>query len=141
MAHVIFYEKPGCTNNTLQKKLLIDAGHQLECRNLLTEQWSKDALMEFFDSMSVTMWFNSSAPDIKSGKIDPSRLTEDSALELMIENPILIRRPLMRVEDEYRVGFETTLVDQWIGLSNISGKEDLESCPKLTGHSCNTPGG
>ncbi len=138
MAHVIFYEKPGCINNSKQKKLLMDAGHQLECRNLLTEKWSKEALMEFLDGMSVTMWINSSAPEIKSGKIDPSKLTEDSALELMIKNPILIRRPLMRVEDECWVGFETKLVDQWIGLSNISGKEDLENCPRQSGHSCNT---
>lgn len=138
MAHVIFYEKPGCINNSKQKKLLMDAGHHLECRNLLTEQWSKDALMEFLDGMSITMWFNTSAPEIKSGKIDPSGIGEDAALELMIKNPILIRRPLMRVGDECRVGFETRLVDQWIGLSEFTGKEDLENCPRQSGHSCDT---
>ena len=29
MAKVIFYEKPGCKNNTKQKTLLKAAGHQL----------------------------------------------------------------------------------------------------------------
>lgn len=128
MAKVVFYEKPGCINNTKQKKLLRDAGHELECRNLLTENWDAEALLKFFDRLSVTMWFNTTAPGIKSGDIDPSRLTEGEALQLMIDDPILIRRPLMQVENDHRVGFEVSLVDQWIGLKNIRGDEDLETC-------------
>ncbi len=139
MVNVVFYEKPGCINNTKQKKMLVQAGHCVDSRNLLTEQWDKESLLAYFDHLSVTMWFNTSAPDIKSGKIDPSALSEDKALELMIKNPILIRRPLMRVEDECRVGFETRLVDQWIGLEAITGEEELEACPKTSGHSCDAP--
>ena len=139
MVNVVFYEKPGCINNSKQKGLLSNAGHHVDARNLLTEPWSREALLAFFDRLSVTMWFNSSAPDIKSGQIDPSELSEEQALELMIQNPVLIRRPLMRVADEYRVGFDTQLVDQWIGLASITGKEDLESCPQQAGHSCNMP--
>lgn len=139
MAKIIFYEKPGCINNSKQKKLLLDAGHDVESRNLLTESWSRSALLEYFDSMAVDTWFNSSAPDIKSGQIDPSVLGEDAALELMIENPILIRRPLMRVGDECRVGFEAELVDHWIGLGDSNTvSEDLETCRQQTGHSCKT---
>jgi len=140
MVDIIFYEKPGCINNTKQKKLLSDAGHSVESRNLLTEKWGRQSLLDYFDLMSVTMWFNKSAPDISSGKIDPSVLSEDEALDLMIAKPILIRRPLMRVGDQCWVGFETSLVDQWIGLTGITNKDDLESCPQKTGHSCNLPG-
>lgn len=140
MATIVFYEKPGCINNSKQKKLLLAAGHQVECRDLLTEHWSREALMDYFDHMSVTMWFNSSAPEIKSGKIDPSGLSEDEALELMIQNPILIRRPLMRVGDECRVGFDIKLVDQWIGLTDFTGQEDLETCPQPPGVRCSISG-
>ncbi len=130
MAKVVFYEKPGCINNTRQKKLLLDAGHDVDCRDLLAEAWQAETLRPFFDHMSVTMWFNTTAPDIQSGRIDPSRLSEDRALKLMIENPILIRRPLMRVGNEYRVGFDTVLVDEWIGLNNPNTGQDLETCPR-----------
>ena len=37
MATITFYEKPGCINNTRQKKLLEAAGHQVVAKNLLTE--------------------------------------------------------------------------------------------------------
>lgn len=140
MVDIIFYEKPGCINNTKQKKLLAAAGHSVECRNLLTESWTREKLLEYFDYMSVTMWFNINAPEISFGKLDPSELSEDVALDLMIENPVLIRRPLMRVGDECWVGFDVNMVDQWIGLTDITNKEDLESCPHKTGHSCNLSG-
>lgn len=144
MAKVIFYEKPGCINNSKQKKLLLDAGHQVESRNLLTESWSRTSLLEYFDSMTVDTWFNRSAPDIKSGEVDPASLSEDEALNLMIENPLLIRRPLIQVGDECHVGFDSDEISQWIGLkSTASGgsnsNDDLETCPRNNGHSCKAP--
>ncbi|MBI1424317.1 MAG: hypothetical protein GC149_12685 [Gammaproteobacteria bacterium] len=39
MAEIVFYEKPGCGNNTRQKALLAAAGHHVIARNLLTEPW------------------------------------------------------------------------------------------------------
>jgi nitrogenase-associated protein len=136
MVDIIFYEKPGCINNARQKKLLRDAGHQLDCRNLLLEKWSDEALLPYFITMPVSMWFNKSAPDIKSGEIDILTIGKNEALELMVKNPILIRRPLMRVGDDYQVGFDIKLVNEWIGLTVESGKKDLESCPKEHGDSC-----
>jgi nitrogenase-associated protein len=146
MANIVFYEKPGCINNSKQKKLLIDAGHQVDSRNLLTAPWSRAALLDYFSSMAVGTWFNSSAPDIKSGKIKPSALSEDRALQLMIDNPILIRRPLIRVGDECRAGFDYDSVEQWIGLAGTNpddaeklGGEDLETCQQRSGHRCASP--
>ena len=129
MAEVIFYEKPGCINNTRQKQQLEQAGHVVDARNLLTENWDEESLLKFLDRLSVTMWFNITAPAVRDGKIDPSNLSEASALELMISDPILIRRPLMQVGDECRVGFDAALVDEWIGLESIPD-EDFETCPR-----------
>jgi len=133
MVDVIFYEKPGCINNTKQKKLLSAAGHTVDSRNLLEENWNREKLLDYFDFMSITMWFNQSAPDITSGKIDPSELSEEQALSMMIANPILIRRPLMRVGDECWVGFDVGMVDQWIGLNEENSNGNLEACPKKSG--------
>lgn len=136
MAHLLFYEKPGCINNTRQKQLLRSAGHLVECRDLLEQKWDSTQLLKFFGSLPVSMWFNSSAPAIRDGDIDPSSLDENEALELMIKDPILIRRPLMKCGDDYRVGFEISEVDAWIGLASENDNEDLESCPQKNGHDC-----
>ncbi|MGK7945396.1 MAG: ArsC/Spx/MgsR family protein [Microcystaceae cyanobacterium] len=130
MTKVIFYEKPGCLNNTKQKKLLQAAGHQLEIHNLLTTPWTPETLRPFFGARPVYEWFNRTAPRVKSGEIDPLQLDEASALQLMVEEPLLIRRPLIQVDQECRQGFDSESIDQWIGLApSASLTEDVETCP------------
>jgi nitrogenase-associated protein len=130
MATIYFYEKPGCINNTRQKKLLAASGHQVVAKNLLTEAWQPDRLRSFFGELAVRDWFNYSAPAIKHGEIEPDKLTEQEALALMLENPLLIRRPLMQAGDCLMTGFDQQAVDNWIGLTEIETTMDLESCPR-----------
>jgi nitrogenase-associated protein len=130
MATVTFYEKPGCSNNTRQKKLLAAAGHQVVAKDILTETWQAGRLRAFFGALAVRDWFNYSAPAIKHGEIKPDTLTEQEALALMLENPLLIRRPLMQVGDDVMAGFDQQAVDNWIGLQKIETTADLESCPR-----------
>ncbi|MGG6268251.1 ArsC/Spx/MgsR family protein [Leptolyngbya sp. AN03gr2] len=143
MATVIFYEKPGCINNTKQKALLEAAGHTVEAHNLLTEDWSIDNLRLFFGSLPVSDWFNRSAPMVKSGEIVPEQLDAETALSLMIQNPLLIRRPLIQIGNQRSIGFEVEAIETWIGLQPIDltqqkisdtlKQQDLQNCPR--GHS------
>lgn len=127
MATVIFYEKPGCGNNTKQKVWLAASGHTVLAKNLLTEKWSAERLRAFFGDLPVAKWFNPAAPKVKSGEIDPSAFDDRTALDLMLAEPLLIRRPLMEVEGVLRVGFDAKAVDEWIGLNDSQPKE--EPCP------------
>ena len=129
MAKVIFYEKPGCGGNARQKALLISSGHELEVRNLLTATWTAKALRAFFGSKPLLEWFNPSSPRIKSGSIKPDTLTPEAALVMMIEDPLLIRRPLMQVGDRREAGFDQAAVDAWIGLRTTENPV-TDSCIK-----------
>jgi len=71
MARIVFYEKPGCGNNTKQKALLAAAGHEVVARNLLAEPWTHERLLEFFGKRPVADWFNRAAPRVKDGEIVP----------------------------------------------------------------------
>ena len=130
MATIIFYEKPGCANNTRQKNLLALAGHQVIAKDLLTEDWTATRLRPFFGKLAIRDWFNYSAPAIKLGEIDPETQSEEEALALMLENPLLIRRPLMQVGDSLMAGFDEEVVNHWIGLQKTGATSDLESCPR-----------
>lgn len=132
MATIRFWEKPGCVNNTRQKRLLEDAGHTLQARNLLTEPWTAETLRPFFGRLPVADWFNRSAPVVKDGTVIPESLDEETALTLMLRDPLLIRRPLMQVRDERRVGFVPEEVAAWIGLSPVAPGTDLQTCPRET---------
>lgn len=137
MAVIDFYEKPGCVNNTRQKRWLIASGHQVVEHNLLTEALRPKELRAFFGNLPVAKWFNRSAPTIKSGQVVPERLDESQAIALMIHDPLLIRRPLMQVGDKKSAGFDSELLAQWIGLNETDGsKGNIETCPKLKAGGC-----
>jgi nitrogenase-associated protein len=116
MARVIFYEKPGCRGNAKQKTLLATAGHEVIAYSLLSEAWTVEKLRSFFGSHPVSEWFNKSSPKIKSGEIIPETIDADTALVLMLRDPLLIRRPLIQVGDRREVGFDVESLDAWIGL-------------------------
>ena len=134
MAIVHFYEKPGCFNNQRQKQLLVKAGHLLIVHDLLQVPWAENRqrLREFFSGLPVTQWFNPAAPAIKNGDIDPATASESEAIDWMVADPLLIRRPLMEVEGRKRVGFDVDFIDTWLGLpeNKPSSTANLEACPK-----------
>ncbi len=140
MVTVVFYEKPGCINNTKQKRLLAEAGHRVDARNLLTAHWRIDELRSYFEGMPLSEWFNPSAPAIKNGEIVPAALDEEQTLLLMQHDPLLIRRPLMQVGDARRAGFDVDQVNNWIGLAiGAAAETNLEACPRTDNHHCETP--
>lgn len=137
MTHVRFFEKPGCRNNTKQKALLQAAGHEVEAHSLLTHPWTADTLRPFFGDRPIAEWFNKAAPRVKSGDVDPTSVTADAALTMMLDDPLLIRRPLIEAKGEKRCGFDADSVDQWIGLSQPDRIGDVETCPNLaSGKAC-----
>jgi len=136
MATIVFYEKPGCGNNTKQKVWLAASGHTVLAKNLLIEKWTTERLRPFFGGMPVAQWFNPAAPAVKSGEIDPAEYSADEALAMMVQQPLLIRRPLMDVEGELHAGFDVQAVDAWIGLNDSQPKGEpspichrSEPCP------------
>ena len=129
MSVITFYEKTGCAGNALQKALLIASGHDVKARDLRDTHWSSMALLDFLAGVPVARWFNRRAPAVVSGEIVPEELDEPTALALMRDNPLLIRRPLLKVGDESRVGFDSAAINAWIGLREVPGK-DLEACQR-----------
>jgi len=140
---IIFFEKPGCIGNSRQKAMLLVAGHQVEARSLLTHSWSRDELLSFFGSRPVAEWFNRSAPRVKSGEVRPDELESEAALSLMLEEPLLIRRPLMELGGQRCVGFDLNFVEAIAGpllreeRLDAMRAQDLEKCPgEQTGYRC-----
>jgi nitrogenase-associated protein len=127
MTTITFFEKTGCSGNARQKKLLAESGHEVLARDLRHRHWTNTELLNFLAGLPVPQWFNRTAPAIKSGEIVPEELDQTTALALLRDNPLLIRRPLLQVGDERRVGFDAKSIQDWIGLTHIPD-DDLEAC-------------
>jgi nitrogenase-associated protein len=125
MSTIRFFEKRGCATNAKQKKCLQNAGHTLLVEDLLAYPWAENAvyLRTFFGEKPLADWFNGNAPDIKDGVIDVALFDEKSAIDAMMANPLLIRRPLMEWNSVKMAGFDANEVRAKLGL-------DLENLPQ-----------
>lgn len=113
MARLIFFEKPGCGGNAKQKAWLESGGHHLEVHSLLAWPWTRESLLAWLGPLPVTDWFNRAAPAVRDGEILPETLPVEQALALLLATPLLIRRPLIELEDGTRlVGFDEALLRQ-----------------------------
>lgn len=141
--HILFFEKPGCIGGSRQKAMLQVAGHKVETKDLLTHPFSREELLSYLDERPVSEWFNRSAPRVKSGEVTPETLAPDAALELLLSEPLLIRRPLLEINGKRCVGFDVGFIEAMAGpfpqeerLSAMLGL-NLEKCPgEQTGYRC-----
>ena len=103
---VIFYEKTGCNGNARQKALLHEHGIRFEVRSLLDTAWDKPTLESFFEGLSPKEMLNPFAPQLKEGTFKLEDYTKESLIEKMVQEPILIRRPLLQIGEAKLCGFD-----------------------------------
>lgn len=143
---IVFWEKPGCAGNARQRALLVQAGHELDVRSLPGAAWTRAALLEWLDALPVPQWFNRRSPRVTSGEVDPDALDRDTALDLLVADPLLVRRPLLEVAGVKLVGFELPRIEALAGAlpdtERVRGLRagDPEGCPaEATGAACTPP--
>jgi nitrogenase-associated protein len=127
VATITFYQKPGCRTNARQKRMLEAAGHTVIAKNLLAEPWTAEGLRRFFRATPVASWFNPAAPRVKSGEIDPGTANTAAALAMMLEDPLLIRRPLVEMDGQRCAGFDREPVTSLLG--NLADRNS-EACSR-----------
>jgi nitrogenase-associated protein len=116
MPTVKFWWQPGCSSNTRQIAILRETGSEVEVRDLLTEPWTPIKLFGFFAGRPVADWFEPSAPAVRNGSLDPFAFSASEALDRLVAEPALIRRPLMEVAGARRSGFDSG----WLAAHNVS---------------------
>lgn len=120
---VIFYEKTGCAGNKKQKELLIANGVDFEVQSLLETKWDKSSLESFFENLSKENIYNQFAPKIKSGEISIDSMTKEQLIYKMIEEPILIKRPLIQINDIKICGFDIAKINKALNLKLDTNKQ------------------
>lgn len=126
---VIFYEKPGCAGNHRQKQLLQRNGIGFETKSILDTKWDSDTLRDFFKDLDNDDIVNKSAPKIKNNQIDILSLSKDQLIDIMCEDPILIKRPLIQIGDNKICGFNIKEINEHIG-GYICEDISISTCQK-----------
>ncbi|XOB61024.1 ArsC/Spx/MgsR family protein [Campylobacterota bacterium DY0563] len=124
---ITFYEKPGCAGNKKQKDLLMANGIEFEVKSMLSTNWDSTTLNSFFVGLEKNQIINQFAPQVKSGEINIDKYSKDELVELMIKEPILIKRPLIQVDDTKICGFDIPKLNSALNLE-LDTKKEIGTC-------------
>jgi Arsenate reductase and related proteins, glutaredoxin family len=112
---VSLYGKIGCKGNARQMEQLKAAGYVVQFIDLLNRKLEPKELLNFFAGRTIHDCVNQRAPQISSGKFNPQALSEEELLAAMIEEPILIKRPLLFFRGEFACGADHPLMTRLLG--------------------------
>jgi len=130
---VIFYEKTGCNGNARQKALLREHGIHFEVRSLLDTPWDKATLASFFEGLTPKEMLNPFAPQLKDGSFKLEDYTKERLIEKMVQEPLLIRRPLLQIGEVKLCGFDIPKLNMLLHVkmptpSNINACLSSDAC-------------
>jgi len=131
---VIFYEKTGCSGNARQKTLLTEYGVTFEVRSLLDTPWDVPTLNSFFQGLTPKEMLNPFAPQLKDGGFKLEDYTKESLIEKMVQEPILIRRPLLQIGDVKLCGFDIPRLNLLLHVK-MPTPQNINAC--LSSDACN----
>lgn len=132
---ITFYEKPGCAGNKKQKELLSANGIDFEVKSMLSTNWDNETLNGFFEGLEKEQIVNQFAPQVKSGEVNIDKFSKNELIELMIKEPILIKRPLIQIDNIKICGFDIPKLNKALNLE-IDTKKEIGTCQ--SSDSCTT---
>lgn len=98
-----FYTKPTCTTCRNAKAFLDDAGVELEVVEITPSTPSRAFLEHHIDEQHFLSFVSTRSPVFKERPLPASKA---EAIELMLQNPNLIKRPVLVTGNEVIFGFD-----------------------------------
>ena len=86
------------------KASLSQWGVELDERDFFQNQFTEAELRELLGETPASAVFSYRSPSVKKMGLKADELSEDDLIRLMLEEPRLIRRPLIKVGDRVLVG-------------------------------------
>ena len=91
---------------------LLQAGAELEERDFFADRLSEPELRELLAGRSAADFFSWNSPSFKRMGLTRECLDDDRLVAMMVEEPRLIRRPLLAVGEELLVGTDRTAMER-----------------------------
>ncbi len=97
MAEITIYEKPTCTTCRQVHSALKESGVNFEAVNYYVDAIPKTKLKELIKKMGISAseLIRKKEPIYKELKLDQKKLTDDQIVDLMVQHPDLIQRPIV----------------------------------------------
>lgn len=102
MQKITVYEKPTCTTCRNVYKILVENGVDFEKVNYYIEPFTKSQLKKLLKKMNMKAeeLLRKNEVAYKEMGMSNKKYTEDEVLDLMIQNPDLVQRPIVEKGDK-----------------------------------------
>jgi arsenate reductase len=97
---VVIHHNPECGTSRNVLSIIQDAGYQPEVIEYLNEGWTRPQLLSLFAAANLTprtALRTSKSPAKELGLLDET-VSDETILQAMLENPILVNRPIVCTE-------------------------------------------
>jgi arsenate reductase-like glutaredoxin family protein len=94
---------------------LSQAGVDLQERDFFQDRFSEEELRRLLGDRPPSAFFSWKSPSFRALGRPPESFTEDELLRLMLDEPRLIRRPLIQVGDRIIVGVDKRALEELTG--------------------------
>lgn len=91
---------------------LHEKGVEIEERNFFQNLFSEDELRQFLQGEKLSEVFSWNSPSFKALGLSADSLDDEALLQLMLKEPRLIRRPLVKVGDRLVIGGSQQALDE-----------------------------
>ena len=91
---------------------LHEKGVDVEERDFFQQRFSEDELRELFHDQKLSGVFSWNSPSFKALGLAPDGLNDETLLQLMLKEPRLIRRPLVKTGDRLIIGGAQKALDE-----------------------------
>lgn len=106
--HAQLFWYASCSQCRDARKALEQKGFNLVTRDFFKKPFTESELRSLLkrSKLKPRDVFSYKSPSVKAMDLEPDLLTDDEMIRLMIQEPRLIRRPLILVNDDLLVGFD-----------------------------------
>lgn len=106
MKRVTLYTKSGCTTCIKARQFLLARGIHYTERDIFKHPFSELELRAIVAQRPAKEIFSYRSPSVKALGLDPEALSEEEMIRHMLDEPRLIRRPLLTAGTALTVGFD-----------------------------------
>jgi len=96
----------------MAKELLSQKKEEIKERDFFKDKFSHEEIVALLQGRPASEMFNPRSPSVKSMGLDPVNLDNNKLIDLMLQEPRLIRRPAVRINDKVYFGADSKVLEK-----------------------------
>ena len=81
-------------------------------RDFFKDKFTREEMVELLQGRPASEMFNPRSPSVKSMGLETSKLSNDKLIDLMLQEPRLVRRPVVRINDKVYFGADSKVLEK-----------------------------